>query len=175
MAKLNVIKKGHLRILGGIVAGASSTVSFIHSDKKIIVDTGVSKDRKEIIFGLEKEGFSPGDIDIVINTHPHGDHMGNNNLFENAVLFENRDSKKICDDVEMIHTPGHTSNCYSVLVRTDQGRVAIVGDLIALEDDLDTGRKPHSYDFELQKKNRKKIVEMSDHIVCGHGGMIERK
>ncbi len=175
MAKLKVIKKGYLRILGGIVAGASSTVSFIQNDKKIIVDTGVSKDRKEIITGLEKEGIGPEDIDLVINTHPHGDHMGNNNLFQNAVLFENRDSKKICDDVEMIHTPGHTSNCYSVLVKTDQGRVAIVGDLIALEDDLDSGRKPYSFDFELQKKNREKILEMSDYIVCGHGGMIEKK
>ena len=174
MAKVKVIKKGYLRILGGIVAGGSSTVTLIDSDKKIIVDTGVSKDKKDIISRLKKEGLEPKDIDIVINTHPHGDHTGLNNLFENAVVFENDDLVKICNDVEMIHTPGHTPNCYSVIVKTDQGTVAIVGDLIALENDLVTGRKPHSYDFELQKKNREKIVEITDYIICGHGGMIKK-
>ncbi|MDY6966083.1 MAG: MBL fold metallo-hydrolase [Halobacteriota archaeon] len=173
MARVKVIKEGHLRLMGGIVAGGSSTVTLVDSDKKIIVDTGVSRDRREIISGLEKEGLKPEDIDIVINTHPHGDHTGNNNLFSSATVFDNWDSAKICDGVEMIHTPGHTKNCYSVLVETDKGKVAIVGDLISLEDDLVTGRRPHSFDFKLQKENRKKILEIADYIVVGHGGLIQ--
>ena len=173
MANIKVIKKGYLRLLGGIVAGGSSSVTLIDCDKRIIVDTGVDKDKKEIISGLKKEGLSPKDIDIVVNTHPHGDHMGNNDLFGSAIVFDNRDSAKICDDVGMIHTPGHTSNCYSVLVETEKGTVAIVGDLISLKDDLDTGRRPHSFDFELQKKSRRRILEMADYIVAGHGDLFE--
>ena len=74
----------------------------------------------------------------------------------------------------MIHTPGHTPNCYSILVETEKGTFAIVGDLIALEDDLITGRRPHSFDFELQKKSRNKILEVADYIVAGHGGIFEK-
>jgi N-acyl homoserine lactone hydrolase len=36
---------------------------------------------------LEAIGVSPGDIDIVINTHLHWDHAGGNDLFENAEFF----------------------------------------------------------------------------------------
>lgn len=173
MAEVRVIKKGHLRLMGGMVAGGSSTVTLIRSDKNVIVDTAMSRDEDEILSVLKEEGLGSEDIDIVVNTHPHADHTGNNRLFSSAVVFDNGDDKEICLGARMIYTPGHTKECYSVIVKGSEDTVAIVGDLIALEDDLMTGRKPHSYDFELQKKNRDKICGMADKIIVGHGGMIE--
>ncbi|MCM3023219.1 N-acyl homoserine lactonase family protein [Heyndrickxia ginsengihumi] len=35
-------------------------------------------------------GWSPGDVDIVINTHLHYDHCGNNRLFKNARFYVQR-------------------------------------------------------------------------------------
>ncbi len=36
---------------------------------------------------LDRQGLQPEDIDIVINTHLHFDHCGNNNLFPNAKFY----------------------------------------------------------------------------------------
>jgi glyoxylase-like metal-dependent hydrolase (beta-lactamase superfamily II) len=171
MATVKVIKPGYLKFFPGTedIAGASSTVTLIISDKKVIVDTGIRIDRQTIIEGIRKEGLEPEDIDLVVNTHPHGDHRGNNDLFENATFVENRECK-LCEDVEMVHTPGHTSVCHSMLVHTDdRGMVAIVGDLISLESDLVTGRVLQTVDFDLQKRNRERILRMADYIIPGHG------
>jgi glyoxylase-like metal-dependent hydrolase (beta-lactamase superfamily II) len=175
MTTVKVIKKGYLRLIremGDVVAGGSSSVTLIESDKKIIVDTGLRIDRQEIIQGLDELDLNPKEIDFVVNTHPHGDHMGNNDLFEYATYVLNRDGLKVCKDVEMIYTPGHTSRCYSLLVHTDEGEVAIVGDLIALKEDIVTGRIPQTIDFNLQKENRRKIIEIADYIVPGHGDIF---
>ncbi|KWZ83826.1 N-acyl homoserine lactonase family protein [Heyndrickxia coagulans] len=41
-----------------------------------------------IVTALEKGvGWTPDDVDIVINTHLHYDHCGNNKLFKNATFF----------------------------------------------------------------------------------------
>lgn len=39
---------------------------------------------KLIFLGLSENGLIPDDINIVICTHSHADHIGNNNLFANA-------------------------------------------------------------------------------------------
>lgn len=66
-------------------------------DAEILVDTGISgQDMKRYLFGnvyedyqsieeaLEKRGTNPGRIKIIIQTHLHYDHCGNNRLFPNA-------------------------------------------------------------------------------------------
>ncbi len=65
----------------------------ISEGKRILVDTGMGdklNPKERDIFGLHEEkrllnslaklGFSPEDIDIVINTHLHSDHCGGNTL-----------------------------------------------------------------------------------------------
>ena len=81
---------------------------YIESDnKKILVDTGVGdfsriknlRDKRgdryylkekpewDIVWQLEQLGVLPEDIDIVINTHLHWDHIGGNKLFKNAKFY----------------------------------------------------------------------------------------
>lgn len=47
----------------------------------IIVDTMTAWDSNIILAGLSKAGVLPQDINFVVNTHGHSDHVGNNNLF----------------------------------------------------------------------------------------------
>lgn len=39
------------------------------------------------VLGLTNHNLTPNDIDFVICTHGHSDHVGNNNLFLNAKLI----------------------------------------------------------------------------------------
>lgn len=74
---------------------------------KIIVDTGIRsvewvkkylgdqydvlQEKDETLEGaLEKIGWNPDNVDIVINTHLHYDHVGANSLFKNARFYVQR-------------------------------------------------------------------------------------
>jgi len=74
-------------------------------DSDILVDTGIaSHDIVRYLFGntyqdyqtieeaLEKKGSSPERIEIIVQTHLHYDHCGNNKLFPNAkVIIQSRE------------------------------------------------------------------------------------
>jgi glyoxylase-like metal-dependent hydrolase (beta-lactamase superfamily II) len=47
---------------------------------------GLSRENGGLLAGLKARGFSPQDIDIVINTHLHSDHCGGNTRFEGKTL-----------------------------------------------------------------------------------------
>ncbi|WP_373893745.1 N-acyl homoserine lactonase family protein [Virgibacillus sp. CBA3643] len=89
-----------------------SSVYYIdNGTKKIIVDTGVgdvlriketrekrgdvfyihSKPEWDLETQLNELGVTPDDIDIVINTHLHWDHIGENSLFKKAKFYVQKD------------------------------------------------------------------------------------
>ncbi len=53
-------------------------VVLVDDEKKILIDSGaLLNDVDEILIpALEKEGYTLNDIDFLINTHSHGDHIG---------------------------------------------------------------------------------------------------
>jgi glyoxylase-like metal-dependent hydrolase (beta-lactamase superfamily II) len=73
------------------------------------------------------------DIDIVVSTHGHADHLGNNNLFLKSTHivgfsiafkdkfflhpFDNGTEYSIDDHVIVVPTPGHTLDSVSVRVK----------------------------------------------------------
>nr|WP_263315225.1 MBL fold metallo-hydrolase [Methanothermococcus thermolithotrophicus] len=82
---LKLLYKGILIRDNDRIKKASSSVTYIGTKKhNIIVDTSSKDNRELIIEELKKLGLKPADIDIVINTHSHHDHVGNNDLFNNA-------------------------------------------------------------------------------------------
>lgn len=140
--------------------------------KNVLVDTGL--DENELITpagfteetGLEPKSIGdcltehelmPGDIDIVINTHLHDDHCGNNALFSSAAFYAHADEITFCrdphpldhryddyfiEDIEfneitgnqeilpglcVVHRPGHTVGTLSVEVNTGEGNAIITG------------------------------------------------
>jgi hydroxyacylglutathione hydrolase len=45
---------------------------------RVLVDTGYGSDIERLIAALAGEGLAPGDLDLVVNTHSHSDHVGGN-------------------------------------------------------------------------------------------------
>lgn len=188
--QIRVIKPGYYKVIGDRVQ-ASSNVILVQSaerDKNILIDLGGMGDGQQLLAALKSEGIAPKDIDYVVLTHYHPDHIWNGHLFAGATFVDydstfRLDTFKLREKgenfvplpgIEIVPTPGHTSDCCSVLIDTQDGKVAIVGDLIALRGDLMAGRRPIlSYDAELQRRNRVKILRLVKSIVPGHGPMFE--
>ncbi|XP_049780642.1 metallo-beta-lactamase domain-containing protein 1 isoform X1 [Schistocerca cancellata] len=172
----------------GMEANCSCTL--IKGPKKIIVDTMTAWDKELIIEGLARHGVTCEEIDYVVCTHGHSDHIGNNNLFMNAKHivgfsvsfkntyfihpFETGEPYIIDEDVKVIPTPGHTLSDVSVIVKTkSNGIFAITGDLFEREEDI---KDPHLWQHVagsdepgLQRQNRNRVLQLADWVVPGHG------
>lgn len=159
------------------------------NDKKILVDTGSPGDKQRLLDKLKQHDIAPEDINYVICTHGHVDHVGNLNLFPNAVhmvshdilqeqdiyvdLPENFDKgTPYCIDgenVQVISTAGHTLSDVSVVVRcTEYETVVICGDLFEHEDDESLWAE-FSECPEKHRESRNRVLEIADWIVPGHG------
>jgi N-acyl homoserine lactone hydrolase len=133
----------------------------------VLVDTGVGGPQKwlsdwrvvnrSVADALDDLGMTPGDIGLVINTHLHFDHCGQNAVFKHAAFYvqraeldrARRESPKLTDwfdfmgarfelldgDTEILPglsvmaTPGHTDGHQSVRVSAADGTTdLLVGD-----------------------------------------------
>lgn len=171
---------------------ANCTCTLIKGTKNIIVDTMTPWDKEAILERLKFHGLSPDDIHLVISTHGHSDHCGNNNLFLNADhimgyclskgdLYKNHPFEKdvpyiVDESVKVISTPGHTLAHVSVIVKTDIGTVVVAGDAFENEFDVNDEKiwiEAGSEDESKQRESRAKILEIADWIVPGHGRMFK--
>jgi glyoxylase-like metal-dependent hydrolase (beta-lactamase superfamily II) len=68
--------------------GYSSTCTLVtNREHRIVIDTGLSIQESALVRALAGKQLAPADIDIVINTHLHVDHCGNNSIFSHAAIF----------------------------------------------------------------------------------------
>uniref|UniRef100_A0A8W8LSG1 Metallo-beta-lactamase domain-containing protein n=1 Tax=Magallana gigas TaxID=29159 RepID=A0A8W8LSG1_MAGGI len=80
------------------------------------------------------------------------------------------------DDVEVIPTPGPTSEDIFVIVKNTQlGTIAVVGDLFHSEEDMEDSSlwRSRSQDPARQEANRHKILRLVDYVVPGHGKIFQ--
>lgn len=56
----------------------------IKDDTSIIIDPGLTQFLPELLQDLHRDGIDPKDIDIITNTHLHGDHCWANDAFKKA-------------------------------------------------------------------------------------------
>ncbi|XP_059483267.1 metallo-beta-lactamase domain-containing protein 1-like isoform X2 [Neocloeon triangulifer] len=177
---------------------ANCTVTFIKGCKfNILVDTMTAWDGEKLKRLLKEEvNVEPENIHYVVCTHSHSDHTGGNYLFRNAthivgtsMNYGERYITSPLDDgkefliepkVKVVCTPGHTLDSVTVLVETgidEKGLVAITGDLFEREADIEFPNLwrelAGSQNPEEQEKNRKKILEIADFIIPGHGPMFQ--
>jgi len=85
-------------LLAGSWRGATSVLI---SDGRypIVVDTGMPHESHAILKALEERGIHPADVQIVINTHFHIDHVLNNNLFAHAAICGTQESHDWCQSL----------------------------------------------------------------------------
>lgn len=184
----NTMDEAHKRTMG-------STVTLIESDRIILVDTGSIPAKDRLMRELRKRGFTPEDIDMVVLTHLHLDHILNVHHFNEAkVLCKVRggeypgqvhnlvqgylertdlfDNSPIARDVVCMLTPGHTDDTLSVLVKTPEGNVVIAGDAIPNEEWADLNLQPSpilNLDVRKFNESRRKILKKADYVIPGHG------
>jgi len=192
MAEVKVLVEGYAIKKTG--KATSSCVLIVDGDIKIIVDPGM--DRANLLNGLAKENLKPVDINYVVISHTHLDHCGLSGIFENATLvddgalytfdggYKEYDNSRIIpsDSIEIIKTPGHDPFHCSVLVKTNKGIVAVAEDVFWWWDEeeqktdyesLTNKEDEYVKDIKTLKESRKKILELADYIVPGHGKMFK--
>ena len=191
---IKLLYPGELVREGDVIKKASSSVTLITTkENNIIVDTSSPDKREVIIEELKKLNLEPKDIDVVINTHLHHDHIGNNDLFENAKIYvsqcefivgckgcklyaEEEDIEGFIpiekfedDEITIIKTPGHTYGSISVIY----GDYVVVGDAIPLKDNYYKNIPPRvRVDERACLGSLKRIKMLKKNIITGHDGII---
>jgi len=79
-------------------------VTLIKGKENCLIDTGTAHNFKDIVNFCEKKGVPINDLDIIINTHCHPDHIGSNYLFKKAnpkiILYAHSLAKPYIEDIE---------------------------------------------------------------------------
>jgi glyoxylase-like metal-dependent hydrolase (beta-lactamase superfamily II) len=57
---------------------------------RVLVDTSLSIEEPALLAALRARHLEPADIDVVVNTHLHIDHCGNNALFPRAAIYASK-------------------------------------------------------------------------------------
>jgi len=71
--------------------GYSSSCTLLSSDAaRVVVDTGLLLQEGPLLRALAEHRVAPDDIDLVVNTHLHIDHCGNNIVFRRAGIVLSR-------------------------------------------------------------------------------------
>ncbi len=192
MATVKILVEGYAREEGEEVFASPSTVLIEDSGKKVLVDPGTNKDL--LLAALEKEGIKPEDIDILFLSHYHIDHTLNIRLFLNTPIYDGNtiyegDKESFYENVipgttiQVIPTPGHAAEHCSLLVETDEGKVCIAEDVFWwMDGEQKTDREsllslkdPYVQDEQALLESRKKLLEVSDWIIPGHGKKFKIK
>ncbi len=120
-------------------------------DKNIVMvcDPGTLDSQQILIDALKNEGLTINDVNYVFITHSHIDHYRNIGMFPNAKTLEYWgiwDGERADDWKEN----------YPRLLRGKP-------------------KDPYASDLKKLQQSRKKILEMADWIIPGHGGMYKVK
>ena len=173
----------------------------LSDNKAILVDTGIGEgnpyidqtfkpERSDIALQLADFELTADDISIVINSHLHFDHCGNNRLFRSAdiVIQESElnaaqakfytinqwfdydgvklrrvsGSREVAPDVSVLSTPGHTPGHQSIRVGTREGEVLIAAQAAFTADEYERGGDPEVQAHEgFETRYRKSLSELA--------------
>lgn len=111
-------------------------IMLFRGKKNILIDTAVAEALPFLEEKLSELGLTVKDIDIIANTHSHGDHIGLNNIVSEISGAEILNWKNGLQDGEVIdggnytlqvfHTPGHSADSISFFESSN--KVLFTGD-----------------------------------------------
>ncbi len=143
-----------------------------HPEGRVLVDTGMTEyhpllaDMDPRLRPLSEQDFDLAGIDMVVNTHLHGDHCGGNHLFAGKPIYVQRaelDDARSQDDysirewveppgveymavdgevkllpgVRLVPAPGHTRGIQVVVIEAGERPIVICGDVAVWHGELD--------------------------------------
>lgn len=154
----------------------SSNVYLLRIGKKtILIDTGSKQIRTELIKDLNSLSIKPEEIEIILLTHSHYDHVGNLEIFPNAVIYGNKndfpqelilDIKKFdIPELQILEAPGHTKGSTCIFFKDE--KILFSGDVL-FEKGVGRTDLPESVPEEMQN-SLEKLSKLDYKILCpGH-------
>ena len=122
----------------GSTGKRSVYVTLIKGNKNCLVDTGTANNFDDIKSFCEEEGVQINNLDIIINTHCHPDHIGSNYLFKKAnpkiILYAHRLAKPYIDDIEKQYKERPVPGFFNLISNSTK-----VDKLLENEDIIDIG------------------------------------
>ena len=191
MAEVKVLIEGYAKENSTGWKANSTVTLIITNGKKIIVDPGCN--REELMTALKKEGLETKNIDYVLLTHNHPDHALLSGIFKKADIVDefyiyhgdviNKHDGIIPDtDVKVIRTPGHKEEHCSFIVPTSKGTYVVAGDVFwwteNQKQNIDINKPdndPAHMNHEKLIESRKKILDVADWVIPGHGNIFKVK
>ena len=188
MPKVDILLEGSMKDVGENRYEARTTMSLIRGESNIVVDTGNLGQEQQLLRALEMFDLRPHEVQHVVLTHTCPDHHQNNFIFTHAKFIDGTsiygfgseyyvwqgDEYEIEKGVTVVRLPGHTPYDVTVFVETEQGVVAVAGDLFFWKDDFEYSSK-FAWDIEKLKKSREEVIKRADFIIPGHGPQFAAK
>lgn len=174
-----------------VTLGSVSAYVLARGSEFAIVDTGNPGSEAEILSVIEALGGNWADVDHVIATHGHGDHVGSMASVLTAAaaatgyagvadlgsIQVDRDLVGLNDGdevfgLQILGTPGHTAGHISVY--DEAAGVLIAGDAINSDGGEPTGPNPRfSADIDLANTSAMRLGELRyDTLLVGHGDPV---
>lgn len=195
--EVSILQAGTLKRAGdGTIIEAHSTVVLVRSlDQVIVIDSGAPDDAPRIDDALRSVGVAPADVDLVINTHRHVDHVGSNHLFTGArfmahvaeldivltypvtaALILVTEEHQVDRWVRIFPTPGHSRGSLSVLIKDAHSTfgatgetIVIAGDALPLQANYLKGVPPAIHcDRAESCRSMARILAVADWVIPGH-------
>ena len=162
----------------------ASTVALVKSkDVIIIVDPGMVSENVNLEEHIEKVGVKLNDVTHVFISHHHPDHTVRIGMFPNATVVDfwgsyqhdlwedHEDSYELASGVKIIRTPGHTAEDASLVVDAEDGTYVFTH--VWWNEKMEPEIDPLAEDHTKLLESRKKIMEIADYIIPGHGSMFK--
>lgn len=75
---------------------SATSVLLSNGSHRYVVDTGMPHEEHLLVEALQQRGLKTSDIEAVINTHFHIDHVLNNSLFPDSAIYATQESHDWC-------------------------------------------------------------------------------
>nr|CDS28123.1 metallo beta lactamase domain containing protein [Hymenolepis microstoma] len=178
---------------GSDLSSAACTITLIYGQFNILFDPGCPWDGNLVKSILAEHNLNSQDINYVICSHGHVDHVGNLHDFPNATIIVGTDILNggmfrriqisssnpfiVDSNARVIFTPGHTQHDVSLVVQNvpKLGTVVVSGDIFENQHDRTDEKlwRDVSIRPDLQEKSRNLILSLADYIIPGHGPMFK--
>lgn len=125
----------------GSTGNKSVYITLIKGKKNCLIDTGTSNNFNDIEYFLKEYGVSVKDIDIIINTHCHADHIGSNYLFKkanpNIDIYAHSFAKPYIEDIEKQYSERPVPGFFNLVKEpTKVDKILMDGDVIDIGEKL---------------------------------------